>query len=146
MQNRCLQPKIFDLASLSSFVILLQHTSPVTCSSAFFRLPLRSGVWSKLRSSSRSALVENLSARSEGLHKKLGQGNMTWWSIAFLQHLCKSDWDLIQISDPSKTAVHWHLPRLKHRWNSFPCSSSMRNMKNPKLNQNGQKWIGIQLQ
>ena len=71
--------------------ILLHHTSPVPCSSPFFCLPLRSGVWSKLRSSSRSALVENLSARSEGLHKKLGQGNMTWWSIAFLEHLCKSE-------------------------------------------------------
>lgn len=60
-----------------------------------------------------------------------------------MANLCKSDWDVIQISDPSKTALHWHLPRLKHRWNSFPCSSFMRNMKNPNWKWTDMNWHPI---
>lgn len=60
-----------------------------------------------------------------------------------MANLCKSDWNVIRISDPWKTALHWHLPRLKHRWNSFPCSSFMRNMKNPKWKWTDMSWHPI---
>ena len=79
----------------------------------FLRLPLRSGVWSKLRSSSRSALVENLSARwwrfvtERNLQKDItwtGRHNIWWSDIAdgkSMQIWLRCDSDLRSIEDCS---------------------------------------------